>query len=285
MKVSFDDLLVSIWRQTNTATYQPKNVLVIGVFMLAKRIIPCLDIKDGRVVKGVNFVNLRDAGDPVEQARLYDAQGADELVFLDISATHEGRKTTLDLVGRVADTVFMPLTVGGGIREVDDIRNLLVGGADKVSVNSAAVKRPELLSEGAERFGAQCIVLAIDARRRVNGSGWGVFINGGRVPTGIDAVEWAIRGVELGAGEILLTSMDADGTLAGYDIELTRTIAEVVSVPVIASGGAGTPSHFAEVLTEGKADAALAASLFHDGKLKIPELKKELQTQGVPIRL
>jgi imidazole glycerol-phosphate synthase subunit HisF len=252
--------------------------------MLAKRIIPCLDIKDGRVVKGVNFVNLRDAGDPVEQARLYDAQGADELVFLDISATHEGRKTTLDLVGRVADTVFMPLTVGGGIREVDDLRNLLVAGADKVSVNSAAVKRPELLSEGAARFGAQCIVLAIDARR-VNGRGWEVFINGGRVPTGIDAIEWAIRGVELGAGEILLTSMDADGTLAGYDLELTRTIAEAVSVPVIASGGAGTPSHFAEVLTEGKADAALAASLFHDGKLKIPELKKELQTQGVPIRL
>jgi imidazole glycerol-phosphate synthase subunit HisF len=257
----------------------------IGVFMLTKRIIPCLDIKDGRVVKGVNFVNLRDAGDPVEQARLYDTQGADELVFLDISATHEGRKTTLDLVGRVADTVFMPLTVGGGIREVDDIRNLLIAGADKVSVNSAAVKRPELLSEGAARFGAQCIVLAIDARRRVNGSGWEVFVNGGRVPTGIDAVEWARHGVGLGAGEILLTSMDADGTLAGYDLELTRTIAEAVSVPVIASGGAGTVSHFAKVLTEGKADAALAASLFHDGKLKIAELKKELQTQGVPIRL
>jgi len=252
--------------------------------MLAKRIIPCLDIKDGRVVKGVNFINLRDAGDPVEQARLYDAQGADELVFLDISATHEGRRTTLDLVGRVADTVFMPLTVGGGVREVDDIRNLLVAGADKVSLNSAAVKRPELLSEGAARFGAQCIVLAIDARRRVNGSGWEVFINGGRLPTGIDAVEWAVRGVELGAGEILLTSMDADGTLAGYDLELTRTVAEMVSVPVIASGGAGAPSHFAEVLTEGRADAALAASLFHDGKLRIPELKKELQSWNVPVR-
>jgi len=252
--------------------------------MLAKRIIPCLDIKDGRVVKGVNFINLRDAGDPVEQARLYDAQGADELVFLDISATHEGRRTTLDLVGRVADTVFMPLTVGGGVREVDDIRNLLVAGADKVSLNSAAVKRPELLSEGAARFGAQCIVLAIDARRRVNGSGWEVFINGGRLPTGIDAVEWAVRGVELGAGEILLTSMDADGTLAGYDLELTRTVAEMVSVPVIASGGAGAPSHFAEVLTEGRADAALAASLFHDGKLRIPELKKELQSRNVPVR-
>jgi imidazole glycerol-phosphate synthase subunit HisF len=218
--------------------------------MLAKRIIPCLDIKDGRVVKGVNFVNLRDAGDPVEQARLYDEQGADELVFLDISATHEGRKTTLELVSRVAETVFMPLTVGGGIREVDDMRNLLLAGADKVSVNSAAVKRPELLSEGASRFGAQCIVLAIDARR--NGSSWEVYVvAGGRTPTGIDAVEWAVRGVELGAGEILLTSMDADGTLAGYDLELTSIISNMVSVPVIASGGAGTPSHFADVLTKG----------------------------------
>jgi imidazole glycerol-phosphate synthase subunit HisF len=251
--------------------------------VLAKRIIPCLDIKDGRVVKGVNFVNLRDAGDPVEQARLYDEQGADELVFLDISATHEGRKTTLELVSRVAETVFMPLTVGGGIREVDDMRNLLLAGADKVSVNSAAVKRPELLSEGASRFGAQCIVLAIDARR--NGLRWEVYVAGGRTPTGIDAVEWATRAVELGAGEILLTSMDADGTLAGYDIELTRIISDMVSVPVIASGGAGTPSHFAEVLTKGNADAALAASLFHDGKLKIPELKKELHAQGVPVRL
>jgi cyclase len=251
--------------------------------MLAKRIIPCLDIKDGRVVKGVNFINLRDAGDPVEQARIYDEQGADELVFLDISATHEGRKTTLELVGRVAETVFMPLTVGGGIREVQDMRNLLLAGADKVSVNSAAVKRPELLSEGAGRFGAQCIVLAIDARRQ--GSNWQVYINGGRVPTGIDAVEWALRGVELGAGEILLTSMDADGTLAGYDLELTRKIAEAVSVPVIASGGAGIPSHFAEVLTKGKADAALAASLFHDGKLKIPDLKRDLQTWNVPVRI
>jgi len=251
--------------------------------MLAKRIIPCLDIKDGRVVKGVNFINLRDAGDPVEQARLYDEQGADELVFLDISATNEGRKTTLELVSRVAETVFMPLTVGGGIREVDDMRNLLLAGADKISVNSAAVKKPELLSEGAARFGAQCIVLAIDARRSV--SSWEVFVNGGRVPTGIDAVEWAVRGVKLGAGEILLTSMDADGTLAGYNIELTRAIAEAVSVPVIASGGAGTTSHFAQVLTEGKADAALAASLFHDGKLKIAELKKELQGWGVHVRL
>jgi imidazole glycerol-phosphate synthase subunit HisF len=251
--------------------------------MLAKRIIPCLDIQDGRVVKGVNFINLRDAGDPVEQARIYDNQGADELVFLDISATYEGRKTTLDLVGRVAETVFMPLTVGGGIQEVEDMRNLLLAGADKVSVNSAAVKRPELLSEGAARFGAQCIVLAIDARRTE--SSWQVYVNGGRVPTGMDAVEWALRGVEFGAGEILLTSMDADGTLAGYDLELTRKIAEAVSVPVIASGGAGTPSHFAEVLTEGKADAALAASLFHDGKLRIPDLKRDLQKWNVPVRI
>ncbi len=251
--------------------------------MLANRIIPCLDIKDGRVVKGVNFVNLRDAGDPVEQARLYDEQGADELVFLDISATHEGRKTTLDLVSRVAETVFMPLTVGGGIHTVDDMRNLLLAGADKVSVNSAAVKRPELLSEGAARFGAQCIVLAIDARK--NDSSWDVYVNGGRAPAGLDAIEWAVRGVQLGAGEILITSMDADGTLAGYDLDLTRTIAEAVSVPIIASGGAGTPSHFAEVLTDGKADAALAASLFHDGKLLIPELKKELHRLGVAVRL
>jgi cyclase len=251
--------------------------------MLAKRIIPCLDIKDGRVVKGVNFVNLRDAGDPVEQARLYDEQGADELVFLDISATHEGRKTTLELVSRVAETVFMPLAVGGGIREVDDMRNLLLAGADKVSVNSEAVRRPELLSEGAMRFGAQCIVLAIDARR--SGNSWEVFVNGGRMPTGMDAVEWAVRGVELGAGEILLTSMDSDGTLAGYNLALTRRIAEAVSVPVIASGGAGLPAHFADVLTQGKADAALAASLFHDGKLKIPELKRELQNLNIPVRL
>jgi len=252
--------------------------------MLAKRIIPCLDIKDGRVVKGINFVDLRDAGDPVEQARSYDTQGADELVFLDISATHEGRETTLELVGRVADTVFMPLTVGGGIRSVDDMRRLLLAGADKVSVNSAAVRNPELLSEGAERYGAQCIILAVDARRREDESSWEVFVNGGRIPTGIDAFEWIVRGVELGAGEILLTSMDADGTLAGYDLELTRIVSEAVPVPVIASGGAGRPSHFADVLTKGKADAALAASLFHYGKLRIPDLKRDLQARGVPIR-
>ncbi|MFN3491139.1 MAG: imidazole glycerol phosphate synthase subunit HisF, partial [Anaerolineales bacterium] len=237
---------------------------------------------DGRVVKGVNFVNLRDAGDPVEQARLYDEQGADELVFLDISAANEARKTTLELVSRVAETVFMPLTVGGGIREVDDMRNLLLAGADKVSVNSAAVKRPELLSEGASRFGAQCIVLAIDARR--THSSWEVYINGGQAPTGINAIEWAMRGAQLGAGEILLTSMDSDGTLNGYDIELTKIIAESVCVPVIASGGAGNLNHFAEVLTLGKADAALAASLFHDGKLKIADVKSYLQSKGVVVR-
>lgn len=255
--------------------------------MLAKRIIPCLDIANGRVVKGVHFLNLRDAGDPVEQACIYDAAGADELVFLDIAATHEGRDTVVETVRRVADRVLMPLAVGGGIRTVEDMRRLLLAGADKVSVNSAAVRSPELLSEGASRFGAQCVVLAIDARRSTTPtvSRWEVFINGGRTPTGIDAVEWAIRGVEAGAGEILLTSMDADGTLNGYDIDLTRAVADAVRVPVIASGGAGTMDHFAQVLTEGRADAALAASLFHDGKLAIPDLKAYLAGQGVPIRI
>jgi imidazole glycerol-phosphate synthase subunit HisF len=254
--------------------------------MLAKRIIPCLDIANGRVVKGVHFLNLRDAGDPVEQAHIYDAAGADELVFLDISATHEGRNTVVEVVRKVADQVFMPLAVGGGIRNVEDMRKLLLAGADKVSVNSAAVHEPTLLTEGAERFGSQCVVLAIDARRSTAaGIGkWEVFINGGRLPTGIDAVEWAVQGVACGAGEILLTSMDADGTLNGYDIELTRAVAEAVSVPVIASGGAGQLEHFATVLTEGKADAALAASLFHDGKLAIPDLKQYLVGQGIPIR-
>jgi len=255
--------------------------------MLTKRIIPCLDIRDGRVVKGVNFLNLRDAGDPVEQARLYDSQGADELVFLDISATPEGRATTVELVSRVAEVVFMPLTVGGGIRSVEDMRRLLLAGADKVSVNSAAVRNPHILTEGAERFGAQCIVLAIDAKcvsPHDEPPRWEVYISGGRTPTGLDAIEWAVRGVELGAGEILLTSMDADGTLAGYDLELTRAVAEAVPVPVIASGGAGKPEHFADVLTTGKADAALAASLFHDGILRIPELKACLADRGVPVR-
>ncbi len=255
--------------------------------MLAKRIIPCLDIRDGRVVKGVHFLNLRDAGDPVEQAQIYDAAGADELVFLDISATPEGRATVVETVRRVADQVFMPLAVGGGIRAVEDMRRLLLAGADKVSVNSAAVRNPDLLREGADRFGAQCVVLAIDARRSsapgVNG--WEVVVDGGRTPTGLDAVEWAVRGVETGAGEILLTSMDADGTLNGYDVALTRAVADAVRVPVIASGGAGAMPHFAEVLTEGRADAALAASLFHDGKMKIGDLKHYLAGQGVPVRM
>ncbi len=255
--------------------------------MLAKRIIPCLDIANGRVVKGVQFLNLRDAGDPVEQACIYDAAGADELVFLDISATHEGRDTVVETVRRVADRVFMPLAVGGGIRTVEDMRRLLLAGADKVSVNSAAVRNPVLLSEGADRFGAQCVVLAIDARRSSTPTvqRWEVFINGGRTPTGLDAVEWAARGVAAGAGEILLTSMDADGTLNGYDVELTRAVADAVRVPVIASGGAGTPEHFAQVLSDGRADAALAASLFHDGKLGIAEVKEYLAGRGVPVRI
>lgn len=251
--------------------------------MLAKRIIPCLDVKDGRVVKGVNFVNLRDAGDPVENARIYDQMGADELVFLDISASPEGRRTTVEKVRQVADEIFLPLTVGGGIRAVEDMRQVLLAGADKIGVNSAAVKDPSLLSAGAGRFGSQCIVLAIDARRIEKGR-WEVYIHGGRTPTGIDALEWAIRAVSLGAGEILLTSMDADGTLAGYDIELTRAVCEAVNVPVIASGGAGRVEHFAEVLTAGKADAALAASLFHDNQLTVGQVKQFLLAQGIAIR-
>ncbi|MHC1782194.1 MAG: imidazole glycerol phosphate synthase subunit HisF [Anaerolineaceae bacterium] len=252
--------------------------------MLAKRIIPCLDVRDGRVVKGINFVNLRDAGDPVEQARAYDGGGADELVFLDISATAEGHATVVDMVRRVADQIYLPFAVGGGIRSAADMRKLLLAGADKVSLNSAAVRQPTLLSEGAELFGSQCIVLAIDARR--NGEGhWEVTIDGGRTPTGLDAVEWAARGVALGAGEILLTSMDRDGTLSGYDLDLTRAVAEAVNVPLIASGGAGTPQDFIDVMTEGRADAALAASLFHDGVLEIGALKAELKAAGVPVRI
>jgi len=251
--------------------------------MLAKRIIPCLDVKDGRVVKGVNFINLRDAGDPVEQAKIYDEMGADELVFLDISATPEGKETTIKVVREVADQVFLPLTVGGGIRTLEDIRRILLAGADKVSINSAAVQRPILLNEGAERFGSQCIMLAVDAKRLPDGH-WEVYVNGGRTPTGIDALEWIKEGIELGAGEILLTSMDADGTLAGYDIELTRTVATMVNVPVIASGGAGKLEHFAEVLIEGKAQAALAASLFHDKVLTVGEVKEYLLTHDLPIR-
>ena len=250
---------------------------------LARRIIPCLDVKDGRVVKGVNFVNLRDAGDPVENARIYDAMGADELVFLDISASPEGRKTTVEMVRRVADQVFLPLTVGGGIRSVEDIRNTLLAGADKVSLNTAAVLEPELVGQGAERFGSQCIVLAIDARRKEPGR-WEVYTHGGRSPSGIDAVAWAVRGVALGAGEILLTSMDADGTLNGYDLALTLAVAEAVNVPVIASGGAGTLEHFAQVLTGARADAALAASLFHDNRLTVGDVKRYLIARGIPIR-
>jgi imidazole glycerol-phosphate synthase subunit HisF len=256
--------------------------------MLAKRIIPCLDIRDGRVVKGVRFINLRDAGDPVEQAQTYDAAGADELVFLDISATPEGRATVVDTVRRVAEQVFMPLTVGGGVRTWEDMRRLLLAGADKISINSAAVRNPVLLSEGADRFGSQCVVLAIDAKRcssPIQPSRWEVWLDGGRTPTGLDAVEWAARGVALGAGEILLTSMDCDGTLSGYDLELTRTVADTVAVPLIASGGAGQPAHFAEVLTAGRADAALAASLFHDGRLEIHTVKAELARRGIPVRI
>ncbi len=251
--------------------------------MLAKRIIPCLDVKEGRVVKGVNFVGLRDAGDPVEQAKAYDEMGADELIFLDISATHEGKETMLDVVGRVAEQVFLPLTVGGGIRSVADARRTLLAGADKIGVNSAAVANPALLSESAKKFGAQCVVLAIDAKKA--GDSWEVYTHGGRKATGLDAIEWAIRGVDLGAGEILLTSMDADGTLAGYNLELTRKIADAVNVPVIASGGAGNVGHFADAVTLGGADAALAASLFHDKVLTIAEVKEELRRRNIPVRI
>lgn len=250
--------------------------------MLAKRIIPCLDVKNGRVVKGVNFVNLRDAGDPVEQAAVYDAEKADELVFLDITASVESRATMIDVARRTADVVFIPFTVGGGIRTVDDMRAILLAGADKVSVNTAAVVRPQLIGEGASRFGSQCIVVAIDARR--DGARWRVYTHGGRTATELDAVAWAQQAEKLGAGEILLTSMDADGTRAGYDIALTRAVAEAVSIPVIASGGAGTLEHFHSVLTEGKADAALAASLFHDRQLSIGELRAYLRRQGVLVR-
>lgn len=256
---------------------------MIPVSTLARRIIPCLDVKDGRVVKGVNFVNLRDAGDPVENARIYDAMGADELVFLDISASPEGRKTTVEKVRQVADQVFLPLTVGGGIRSVEDIRGILLAGADKVSLNTAAVNDPTLISLAAERFGSQCILLAIDARLSQPGQ-WEVYTHGGRKPTGIDAVAWAIRGVALGAGEILLTSMDADGTLNGYDLELTRAVTRAVNVPVIASGGAGALEDFAAVLTVAQADAALAASLFHDNRLTVGEVKRYLIDKGIPIR-
>ena len=254
--------------------------------MLAKRIIPCLDVKEGRVVKGVNFVKLRDAGDPVEHAKLYDKEGADELVFLDITASHEKRKTMVDVVSRIAECVFMPFTVGGGISEIEDIRKLLFAGCDKVSINTAAVLRADFIKESSDKFGSQCIVLAIDAKLKPKSKGkWEVYINGGRKNTGIDAMEWAKKGVSLGAGEILLTSMDYDGTKNGYDIDLTRTICEAVSVPVIASGGCGNLEHMYEVLTKGKAEAALAASIFHFREYSVKQAKEYLHDRGVLVRL
>lgn len=252
--------------------------------MFTKRIIPCLDVNNGRVVKGVNFVNLRDAGDPVEIAEAYDKAGADELVFLDITASSDGRQTVADMVRRVAERVFIPFTVGGGIRTVEDFRVLLREGADKISINSSAIDRPELISEAADKFGSQCVVVAIDARRRADGSGWNIYKHGGRVDVGIDAVEWAMQADRMGAGELLLTSMDCDGTKAGYDLTLTRQIAEAVSIPVIASGGAGTKEHFYDALTQGKADAALAASLFHYKELEIMDLKQYLAERGLSVR-
>ncbi|MCD8123431.1 MAG: imidazole glycerol phosphate synthase subunit HisF [Lachnospiraceae bacterium] len=253
--------------------------------MFTKRIIPCLDVHAGRVVKGVNFVHLRDAGDPVEIAAAYDAAGVDELVFLDITASSDARNIMIDMVRRVAEKVFIPFTVGGGIRTVEDFRTILREGADKISVNSSAINRPELISEAADKFGSQCVVVAIDARRRPDGSGWTVLKNGGRIDVGLDAIEWARKTCELGAGEILLTSMDCDGTKAGYDNELTALVAENVSVPVIASGGAGTKEHFYDALTEGRADAALAASLFHYKELEIRDLKRYLADRGLSVRL
>lgn len=252
--------------------------------MFTKRVIPCLDVNAGRVVKGVNFVNLRDAGDPVSVAAAYDKAGADELVFLDITASSDAREITVNMVRKVAETVFIPFTVGGGIRTIEDFRMILREGADKISVNSAAIMNPDLISEAADKFGSQCVVVAIDARRRADGSGWSVYKNGGRVDMGIDAVEWAMKADRLGAGEILLTSMDCDGTKDGYDIELTRTISENVSIPVIASGGAGKKEHFRDAITEGKADAVLAASLFHFNELQINDLKQYLWQEGISVR-
>ena len=252
--------------------------------MFTKRIIPCLDVNNGRVVKEINFINLRDAGDPVEVAAAYDKAGADEVVFLDITASSDNRGTVVDMVRKVAEKVFIPFTVGGGIRTVDDFKALLREGADKISINSSAINTPELIGNAADKFGSQCVVVAIDARRREDGSGWNVYKNGGRIDTGLDAVEWAMKANQLGAGEILLTSMDCDGTKAGYDIELTRMIADNVSIPVIASGGAGTKEHFYDALTEGHADAALAASLFHYKELEIMDLKNYLADKGVSVR-
>ena len=253
--------------------------------MFTKRIIPCLDVHNGRVVKGINFVNLRDAGDPVEVGAAYDAAGADELVFLDITASSDARAIKLDMVRRVAERVFIPFTVGGGIRTVDDFKEILREGADKIAVNTEAILNPRLIADAADKFGSQCVVVAIDAKRREDGSGWNIYKNGGRVDMGIDAIEWAMEAHKLGAGEFLVTSMDKDGTKDGYDLELTRQIAEVVSVPVIASGGAGTKAHFYDALTEGKADAALAASLFHYKELEINEVKGYLRERGVSVRL
>lgn len=253
--------------------------------MFTKRIIPCLDVHNGRVVKGVNFVNLRDAGDPVEIAAAYDRAGADEVVFLDITASSDARATVVDMVRKAAEKVFIPFTVGGGIRTVEDFKVLLREGADKISINSSAINDPTLISRAADKFGSQCVVVAIDARKRKDGSGWNIYKNGGRIDVGIDAVEWAMRADKSGAGEILLTSMDCDGTKAGYDLELTKMIAENVSIPVIASGGAGTKEHFYDALTTGKADAALAASLFHYKELEIREVKEYLRGRDVPVRL
>ncbi|MCQ2492642.1 MAG: imidazole glycerol phosphate synthase subunit HisF [Lachnospiraceae bacterium] len=253
--------------------------------MHTKRIIPCLDVTGGRVVKGVNFVNLIDAGDPVAVGAAYDTAGADELVFLDITASSDARNIMIDMVRKVAETVFIPFTVGGGIRTVDDFKAILREGAYKISINSSAINTPRLISDAADKFGSQCVVVAIDARRRQDGYGWDVYKNGGRINVGLDAVEWAIEAEKRGAGEILLTSMDGDGTKAGYDVELTRIISENVSIPVIASGGAGTKDHFYDVLTEGKADAALAASLFHFKELEINDLKRTLRERGVSVRL
>lgn len=253
--------------------------------MFTKRVIPCLDCKNGRVVKGTNFVDLRDAGDPVEVAAMYDQSGADELVFLDITASSDGRNTTVDLVRKVAEKVFIPFTVGGGIRSVEDFKVLLREGADKISINSAAIMNPQLISEAADKFGSQCVVVAIDAKKRSDGSGWTIYKNGGRVDMHMDAVEWARKAESLGAGEILLTSMDCDGTKAGYDIALTRAIAENVSIPVIASGGAGKPEHFYDAFTSGKADAALAASLFHYREMEIMDLKRYLAKKDISVRM
>jgi len=249
------------------------------------RVIPCLDVNNGRVVKGVNFVNLKDAGDPVEIATAYDKAGADEVVFLDITASSDGRKTVVDMVREVAKKLFIPFTVGGGIRTTDDFKEILREGADKVAVNSAAIKRPELIKEAAQKFGSQCVVLAIDAKKRTNADGWTIYLNGGRVDTGIDAIEWAKKGEELGAGEILLTSMDKDGTKSGFDIELTRAIADAVGIPVIASGGAGSLEHFSEAVIEGHADAVLAASLFHFKELEINEVKEHMRANNIEVRL